>query len=523
VVESPISLISAGLTGVVATLGIQGWQFNISTALVPATGPDFYTLASTHSGQDITPFFVVPEPASCANLDAQVAVQNLCYAGNGFGGCPLGDLDSTTLNALQLYNTSKSVGFSWDQIGILTNALVINGIVLNMDAYMNANPDPITNDTVDGAIRTILRRPNSGPGGRDATHMFESRSELKEVIPCLSDKYGQGIIDRETAGCFFSDVLLYVTLVVIFALVLVRFVMACVFSWFISWKLSKTPKITVGGKRWSPYMDMNFTPTKPKPAKRSPKKGPEMVEMRDVDPFLDRWEYNSAENTPTKPTKGLLRKSPSKFDDWSSSTAIATQLYTILMVTAYSEGEAGLLGTISSLSETQYSDERKLIIVVCDGIVCGQGESRTTPDIVVSLMQHDYEAFGEPSEQLYLSVGAGEKAINRAKVYAGYFTPRGENGRRTPMMCIVKTGIEDEKVKHGNRGKRDSQMIVAGWLNRVMYNERMSPLDYDIFGKAKELMGLTPDCFELLLMVCLHCIWVTNGRLMPIREFIRIV
>lgn len=482
-------------------MGIQGWQFNISTALVPATGPNFYRLASEHSGQDITPFFVVPKPASCANLNAQVAVQELCFASNQFGGCPLGDLNPTTLDALQLYNTSKNVGFSWDQIGLLTNALVINGVILNMDVYMNANRDPITNDTVDNAIRTILRRPGSGAGGRDATHMFMSRSELKEVIPCLSDKYGQGIIDRETAGCFFSDVLLYVTLVVIFALILVRFVMACVFSWFISWKLSKTPKITVGGECLSPYMDARNAPTKPKAARRSPKKGPEIVEMRDVYPFLNRREYDSAENTPTKQLTGLPPNSPSKFDDWSSSTAIATQLYTILMVTAYSEGEAGLRGTISSLSETQYSHKRKLIIVVCDGIVCGQGESRTTPDIVVSLMEHDYETFGKPTEQLYLSVGAGEKAINRAKVYAGYFTPLGNRGRKTAMMCIVKTGIEGEEVKPGNRGKRDSQMIVAGWLNRVMYNERMSPLDYDIFGKAKELMGLTPDCFELLLMV----------------------
>jgi len=487
--------------GVVATLGIQGWQFNISKALVPATGPDFYRLASEHSGQDITPFFVVPELKSCANLDAQVAVQELCNSSNGFGGCPLGDLNPTTLKTLQLYNTSKNVGFSWDHIGLLTNALVINGMVLNMDAYMNANPDPIANDTVDNAIRTILRRPGSGSGGRDATHMFTSRPELRQAIPCLSDKFGQGIIDRETAGCFFSDVLLYVTLGVIFSLILVRFAMACVFSWLISWKLSKTPKIMVGGKRWSPHMDSGNTPTKPKAAKQSPKKSHEIVEMRHVDPLLDRRRYNSVENSPTNSSDGLVPKSQSKTNDHSSSTAIATQLYTILMVTAYSEGEAGLLGTIWSLAETQYSDKRKLIIVVCDGIVCGQGETRTTPDIVVSLMEHDYETFGEPTDQLFLSVGAGEKTINRAKVYAGYCRPQENQGKKTPMMCIVKTGIKGEKVRPGNRGKRDSQMIVVGWLHRVMYNERMSPLDYDIFGKAKELMGLTPDCFELLLMV----------------------
>jgi chitin synthase len=490
----------------VATLGIQGWQFNISTALVPQTGPNFYKLSSDHSGQDITPFFSVAQPLSCEGLSAQVAVQEQCYSTNGFGGCPLGDLNSTTLNTLQVYNTSKYVGFSWDQISLLTNAMVINGIVLNLDTYMNANPNALTNDSVDAAIRAILRSPEYSIGGRDATHMFESRSVLKNVIPCLYDKYTQGIIDRETAGCFFSEVLLYITLVVIFALVLVRFAMACVFSWFISWKLARTPKIS--GKRWSPYLDpQNLTPTKPKPVKRSPRKAVEMVEMRDVDPFLDRWETHSNGNTPVKtPKRNTLKKSPPAFnlkenDDWSSPSAIATQLYTVLMVTAYSEGEAGLLGTISSLSETQYSDDRKLIIVVCDGLVKGHGEDRATPDIVVSLMEHDYDTFGEPQEQLYLSVGAGEKAINKAKVYAGYFTPRGNRGRRTPMMCIVKTGIDGETGKKGNRGKRDSQMIVAGWLNRVMYNERMSPLDYDIFGKAKELMGITPDCFELLLMV----------------------
>ena len=54
------------------------------------------------------------------------------------------------------------------------------------------------------------------------------------------------------------------------------------------------------------------------------------------------------------------------------------------MVTTYSEGKARLLGTISSLSETRYSDEGKLVIVVCDGFVKGEGEDRTTPDIIVS-------------------------------------------------------------------------------------------------------------------------------------------
>src|ERR1700737_4748662 len=107
---------------VVATLGIQGWQFNVSTSLVPENGPNFYKLASDHSGQDITPFFRVAEPAICKTSTAKAATQKLCYPTNGFRGCPLGELSTTTLSQLQLVNTTKMVGFGWDQIALMTNA-----------------------------------------------------------------------------------------------------------------------------------------------------------------------------------------------------------------------------------------------------------------------------------------------------------------------------------------------------------------------------------------------------------------
>ena len=39
------------------------------------------------------------------------------------------------------------------------------------------------------------------------------------------------------------------------------------------------------------------------------------------------------------------------------------------------------------------------------------------------------------------------------------------------------------------------------FFSRVTYNDRMSPLDYDIFRKVHTLMGVTPDYFEVVLMV----------------------
>lgn len=73
-----------------------------------------------------------------------------------------------------------------------------------------------------------------------------------------------------------------------------------------------------------------------------------------------------------------------------------------------------------------------------------------------------------------------------------------------PAILIVKCGTVDEQSssKPGNRGKRDSQLILMSFLQRVLFNDRMSVLDYEIFWKITWLMkGITPEKFELVLMV----------------------
>jgi len=78
-----------------------------------------------------------------------------------------------------------------------------------------------------------------------------------------------------------------------------------------------------------------------------------------------------------------------------------------------------------------------------------------------------------------------------------------KNGHRTPTIIVVKCGMpgEAKDKKPGNRGKRDSQLILMNFFSRVTYNDRMSPLDFDIFRKIQTLMGVTPDYFEVCLMV----------------------
>ena len=44
-------------------------------------------------------------------------------------------------------------------------------------------------------------------------------------------------------------------------------------------------------------------------------------------------------------------------------------------------------------------------------------------------------------------------------------------------------------------------MILMNFLSRVIFNDRMTPLDYDIFYKIRKITGVTVDKFNYVLMV----------------------
>jgi chitin synthase len=71
------------------------------------------------------------------------------------------------------------------------------------------------------------------------------------------------------------------------------------------------------------------------------------------------------------------------------------------------------------------------------------------------------------------------------------------------MMVVVKCGTPDEasKSKPGNRGKRDSQIILMSFLQKVMFDERMTELEYEMFNGLWKVTGISPDFYEVVLMV----------------------
>ncbi|KAG0319781.1 hypothetical protein BGZ99_004936 [Dissophora globulifera] len=449
--------------------GVNGEVWDFQDAKYP-TG---FNPAAIPPAGDITNLFVRGRGVdACANLNSAAARFDNCNA--AAGGCP-NNFTATPayLNSIgATLRVGLKPGYDWEQMNLtaLGNYMVIDGNVLNLDAYFRAYKNPIPGDELDSIFRLVrsMPRPESG---RDATKLFFRRDSLKNSASCLVSKFGAGFIDKATPGCFAADLFMYVSLTVVLGIVLTRFAMAIIFSWFLSAKLAKPPikeKVhTMAAAASSAGSNLSGS-TLAAPA-AAPAGGPGKT----------------------------LSRSPT-----SSSIAGGNvmELHTVLLVTCYSEGESSLRTTIESLAATEYPDNKKLLFIICDGIITGSGNDRSTPDICSSLMELDPAFDSDPTPQSYIAVAAGSKQHNRAKVYAGYF--RWKN-RRVPTVLIVKCGNEEEheKPKAGNRGKRDSQLILMNFFSRVTYNDRMTPLDYELFRKIQHLMQVTPDKFEIVLMV----------------------
>ncbi|KAG0224340.1 hypothetical protein BGW42_005176 [Actinomortierella wolfii] len=457
--------------------GIGGYMFKFGDARLLPEG--ILNLQRITPGTDLTDTWPRGRDApSCRGLPSRVAQFNNCDP-KAKNTCGDSKRATGTINdeewlaylhntygldpALTPDGTPFKVGYDWSQMSLpeLKNFFVIDGNVLNFNKYLEVYPQPLAGDELDAFIRHVINTPHP-EGGKDATKLFFRSENLKRNANCLVAKFGAGFIDKATAGCFAADLFMYVSLTVVLGILLTRFVMAVIFNWFLSAKLARPP-----------------SKQKVHTMASAASSGSTIV---------------APGGAPGK--SGALSRSGTS----ASSVGNPSELYCVMLVTCYSEGEASLRTTIESLAATEYPDNKKLLFIICDGIITGSGNDRSTPDICASLLELDPAFDPEPTPQSYIAVAAGSKQHNRAKVYAGHF--RWKN-KRVPTVLVVKSGNEEEqdKPKAGNRGKRDSQLVLMNFFMRVTYNDRMTPLDFELFRKIQHLMGVTPDNFEICLMV----------------------
>ena len=176
----------------------------------------------------------------------------------------------------------------------------------------------------------------------------------------------------------------------------------------------------------------------------------------------------------------------------------AQDKFVICQVPAYTEGEDHLRKGLDSLTALQYDNKRKLICVMCDGMIVGGGNDRPTPKIVLDILGVDPKI--DPPALPFKSLGQGSEQLNYGKVYSGLYE---YEGNVVPYIVVVKVGKESEqtKSKPGNRGKRDSQILLLSFLNRVHHRAPMSPLELEMFHQINNVIGVDPELYEYLLMV----------------------
>ncbi|KAJ7773361.1 glycosyltransferase family 2 protein [Mycena metata] len=375
---------------------------------------------------------------------------------------------------------------------------------------------------------------------RDLT-MTLYRQNLRTLGHCLQDIITVGFLDTSTIGCVASEVVLYASLVVIVGVVALRFAMAVIFQWFFSRRIGNFPAETRAEhkRRATEIEEWSDGIYRPAPSSYRPDVGKNGVaKPRSRHSFLpvqSRFtpalpqSYGRLDSTTSlaghrrRPISASLvaqsmprNPTPYHVDNVVPQPSLDYEpfnfplLHTICLVTAYSESEEGLRTTLDSLATTDYPNSHKVILIISDGMVKGAGNELTTPEICLTMMKDSITGtnFNSVQAQSYLAIADGHKQHNMAKVFAGFYdydesTVEVSKQQRVPMIVVAKCGnpLEAGDAKPGNRGKRDSQMILMAFLQKVMFDERMTTLEYEFFNSLWSITGVSPDRYELVLCV----------------------
>jgi chitin synthase len=177
--------------------------------------------------------------------------------------------------------------------------------------------------------------------------------------------------------------------------------------------------------------------------------------------------------------------------------------YVIINMPVYTENLEEIQKSIYAVADMEYSDSRKkLLFVVADGVITGKGNEKPSCELVLNLLGRSLEEVEDSYE--YTSLGDDTKSINKARVFSGIYQNT-ETNSTLPYVVVVKTGNDTEKNSSspGNRGKRDSQLILFNFLSNIFYKNELNHLDSKIFSDIDSVIGVSPNDYEYLM--CIDC------------------
>ncbi|KDQ15672.1 glycosyltransferase family 2 protein [Botryobasidium botryosum FD-172 SS1] len=460
------------------------------------------------------------------------------------------------------FSPSGQVSYSWDDVKDTNrNLAVFESSILDLsllnwlDSSLISYP-PLFDE---------MKNHNGTFNGMDIT-AYMYRHGLKKYARCLQDVIQVGFVDSKSIGCVASDVVLYISLIFIIGVVAIKFGMAVIFGWFVSWQLGAYKNESYEERRrraqdveqWTdniyssapaqyrPNVNRKtlFFPTtsrfsradmlnKARPSTTYGAPDPSFRKLNTSSPTSKNYaaslqppsadlgfrgsrsstslpanEGNNSQRLAGPPcpyplSPRVIEQPPASYEPFNFPLA-----HTICLVTAYSESIEGLRTTIDSLATTDYPNSHKLILVIADGIVRGSGSAMSTPDVVLSMMKDHLIPKEEVEPQSYEAIAHGHKRHNMAKIYAGFYdyddnTVEPSKQQRVPMILVAKCGNPQEanEAKPGNRGKRDSQIVLMSFLQKVMMDDRMTVFDYELFNCMWRVTGVCPVQYEIVLCV----------------------
>lgn len=536
---------------------IHGQIYNIPETAAKKLHSHSVDVFKSFATQDISAYF--PFSPTCPNIEFKCR-----SAGSSMEFCHKPGL----LNKLDYIG---DVAYEWKDIDFKDSPFVVyNGEVLDLSVYLDQVPQDSSQKPFGEGIDRVLREYL----GKDASRALTIYDQ--DSLDCIFEHFRAGLLDVKTMGCVVTDIILYVSLVVILSLVFAKFFLAIGFAFVMSRRLGRPSSSEDNpsnnphnnphnnnmkrGRRgsqqshWGKDLDIltsgeldgnEFSRSRSRSGGEfeSTMMATSATSQTSSDGNLiasalkssryaaafkrngsgmgafsnSRYSNNSHDSSVSEQHLSMLSSTeasssvipPLIIKPRLDSTNSANHMYTILLVTCYSEDEAGLRVTLDSLSSSDYDDSQKLLFVVADGIIKGSGNEKSTPDMIIGMMEmatdlfepYYFDADGHPMAHSYVAIADGTRRHNMARVYPGYYRC---GLHRVPMVLVVKCGTpaEADKPKPGNRGKRDSQIIIMSFLNKCLFDDRMTPLDYDLFYKITRLTGgVTPENYELILMV----------------------
>lgn len=583
---------------------IHGKIYNLPEIYKPykhKLGFDPYKLFAT---MDISPYFNIDNP-KCAGKNLQCKMGDTNAPSHCHQASLVNDLEYIADLALNWQDVTSTPGVK------SKTKFVFNGQVYDIGAYLSQVKPSSSSKPYGNPADTILRQII----GTDGTKALSTLP--KDILDCIISRHRAGYLEVKTLGCMATDVVLYLSLVVILTVVLTKFFLAVGFAFSMARRLGKIPsRNNLNNHHEAELKKLNRTVSKTNLNLNENKINTSRFSICQKRIKLNSDDFLHQNNN--KNSQSNINSYKCMLD----STNSKDHMYCILLVTCYSEDEKGIKTTLDSLAGTDYDDKQKLLFVVADGLITGSGNKKSTPDILISMLEKSnvdnspadwagselfepyyFDNNGLPLKHSYLALADGEKRHNQAMVYAGYykcqtpvdaneakklekilsnteleertnleaykryqkkeskkkrqkfedisndeaeffkniesqnddgvdFTPEAYNNlydpnfklnfykkeqehaenpfseiemieHRVPMIIVVKCGTaaEANKPKPGNRGKRDSQIILLSFLSKCLFDDRMTSLDFDLFYKISRLTGVTPDHYELLMMV----------------------